>query len=124
MAQQVINNGESGLNVRNAINGNFTELYNNLLLPIKIPAINSNTNQAIASNVFITMISIARVSGACTLRIGTSPNGEELMSDTVIDQFYQVVTNFYSASASTIYFTFSGSAGVINVRMDVISNYF
>jgi len=125
MAQQIISNDESGLNARNAINQNFTELYNNLLIPIKIPGISSNTTQPIAANVWIAAITVGPVSGGpVTLRIGTSPNGEELLADYDISQVTAVNTNLYSGTGVTLYFTFSGTAGVINVRIDVINNYF
>lgn len=124
MAQQIINNEESGLNVRNAINQNFTELYGSLLVPVKIPGISSNTNQALGSNVFLSRITVTRISGGATLRIGTTPNGQDLLSDTVISGFMPIQEDMYFAAVSTIYFTFSGSAGTINVRMDIIPNYF
>lgn len=124
MSQKILNNGESGLIIRGKINDNFTELYGSLTIPVKIPGISSNTTQVIASNVFLSRITISRISGGCTLRIGTSPNGEQLLSDTLIDGFIPVQEDVYFADTSTIYFTFSGAAGLVNVRMDIIPNYF
>lgn len=45
MSQQLITNGESGLLIRNAINGNFTELYSNILPTNNI--VNQNSNYTV-----------------------------------------------------------------------------
>ena len=48
------------------------------------------------------------------------------MVDQVIDNTYPnypVQAQQYFATAGTLYFTFSGTAGVINIRIDVINNY-
>jgi len=124
MAQQIINNGDSGLIAREKINGNCTELYGALVLPLKLPGMSANANQAIAANNLIVVISVTPVTGTPTLRIGITPNGQEILLDTLINKFTKVQADQYFSASGTVYFTFSGSAGEINVRMDILNNYF
>lgn len=124
MSRVNIENGNSGLTARNAINGNFTELYANLPLPIKIAGMAANFNQAIAANVMVTNIFIKPVSGGpVTLRIGTTANGQEILPDTPVSGQQIVNANEYFGSAGTLYFTFSSGSGNLNVRIDVINNF-
>ena len=124
MAQQTITNGEGGLSARDAINGNFTELYASLPIPIKIAGMNANYNQAIAANAMVAAIAIAPISGGpITLRIGITANGQEIFPDTAISGFTPVQAQQYYASAGTLYFTFTSGTGTLNVLIDVLNNY-
>lgn len=123
MAQSIIENGESGLAVRTALNNMFTELYAAAApsAPIVIEAMAGNTNVAVSAGVLINNIYITQQTGSVTLRIGITPNGEELLSDTEIDVFQAVMAQQYFKTAGTLYFTFSGGAGTLNVYIFYIN---
>lgn len=117
-----INDGDSGLTVRTNLNSMLQELYNNLPSVIAIKNANVNTNQVIAANSKVTTIDLAGVGGAPTVRIGLTPNGQEILPDTQIGNLQPVVPDYYSANGDTLYFTISG--GVVNIRIGLILNYF
>jgi hypothetical protein len=124
MAQQIVNDADTGLSARNKINANCTELYANLNLPIKIPGMSANYNQAIGANAMVTNINIAPVDdGPITLRIGITANGQEILGDTVIAAPQPVQAMQLFTSAGTLYFTFTSGMGTLNVRIDVINNF-
>ena len=122
MSQQIINNGESGLVVRTKLNDMFSELYGNTAVPVKMPAIGANTTQVISANTFLQSLEVVKVSGTPILKIGTSPGGEELFPQMEITGFSQSNAQLYCPTDTTLYFTISG--GVVNIRLDVINNYF
>ena len=123
MAQQVLTIGESGLNALNAINSNFTELYGVIILPIKLPGVAANTTQDIPANSFINDVFLFPASGTPTVRIGTAPNGTDLMPDTVINSFSQATIQQYFANDTTIYITITGG-GSVNIRINIIYNFY
>lgn len=125
MAQQIINNGDSGLTTRNNLNSMFTEIYGAIVVPLKIPGINANTTQVIAANTYIEAISIAAANGSPTLRIGTTPNGTDIMPDTAIGASQSVSVQLYCANSTTLYFTLTGTGSPsVNVRIDTLNNYY
>lgn len=120
-----INDGDSGLLVRTELNAMLSELYASILLPVKRPNVTGNTTIAIPANSNILDMAIVAASGTPTIRIGTTPNGEEIMEDTVITSIpTPIVVNQYFGGAGTLYITFSSGVGAINIRMDIIYNYF
>lgn len=122
MAQQTINNGDTGLAVRTALNGMFGELYGALVIPLKLTGVNANTNQDIPDNTFLQDIFISATVGTPTLRIGTTPNGTDIMPDTAPGSFSQVSVQQYIATATTLYITISG--GTVNIRFGVLNNFY
>jgi len=121
--QQIIANLESGLNARNAINGNFTELYNSLILPIKLQGVGFNTNVPIPANTMVLELALIATSGTPTVRIGKTPNGQEYLADKVITGTILPITiQDYFQGAGFIYIT--TGTGAISVRIDVKYNYF
>jgi hypothetical protein len=125
MGLQYIANLEPGLNVRNALNSMFTELYGTINPPFKYIDANQNFSQSISANVMVTNISITNISASPTLRIGITPNGQEILSDTVITNFILVNAQQYFLASGTVYFTWTSGnfTGIVNIRMDVINNY-
>lgn len=124
MAQQFVNDGDSGLVARTKINESIGELYASLPIAIKITGMNANYSQAIGPNVMIIAININPVTGGpITLRIGTGPNGQDILPDTAIAAPQPMNVNQYFASAATLYFTFTSGSGTLNVRIDVINNF-
>lgn len=125
MAQQLIENSESGLDVRNALNSMFTEIYGLLSgqQPIKIQGASANFSQAILANTYIVDMQVRPLSGTPTLRVGLTPNGQEIMDDTVINAAQAVVIQLYFANAGLLYFTWTSGSGQVNIRINIISNY-
>lgn len=121
MAQQIINNGETGLVVRTKLNEMFSELYGNTPVPIKLPGISGNVSQLLPDNTFLATLEVGKVSGTPLLKVGTTPGGEELLPEIEIANFMQSNAQLYCATSQTIYFTLSG--GVVNIRLDIINNY-
>lgn len=123
MSQQIILNGESGLNVRNALNQMFAELYASLNPPILITDASTTFSQAIIANTMVLSIFLTTLSGTPTIRIGTSLNGEEILPDTEIDTYQLVSAQQYFLASGALYFTWTGGIGEVNVRIDAINNY-
>ena len=123
MAQQTINNGDSGLSARNKLNGMFTELYNSLIIPMKLMGINANTSVNIPANSYVKTIFISETTSTPTVRIGTTPNGTDIMPDTLVGAFSQTTIEEYFASLTTFYITITGG-GAINVRVDIMYNFY
>jgi hypothetical protein len=122
MAQQQINNGESGLSVRDKLNGMFNELYTSLILPMKYTGVSNNTILALPANSYVKAIFLSKIDDAPIVRLGTTPNGQDLMPDTYIDDFNQVTVEQYFANPSSLYITISG--GEMNIRVDILYNFY
>lgn len=118
--QQTVNNGDSGLDARNKINGNFTELYGSITTPIKLPGVGANTSVVIPANSFITNLYVALATGSPTIRIGTTPNGQEILPDS--EPFQVLSLNQYFANNTTLYITVSG--GSVNIRIELLKSFF
>lgn len=124
MARIIINNGDSGLTVRTALNSMTQELYDSITVPIRMKNIQANAMQAIAADTQVLKVSVVGTAGAPTIRIGTTPNGTEILPDTAIGaQFPPIIAEQYFGAAGNVYITFS-AAGTILVRIDVILNYY
>lgn len=124
MAQTTINNGDSGLNVRTALNSMFSELYSGIDVPLKIKNVIANTTQAIPANSFILSIFSIAVAGTTpTVRIGTTPNGTEIMGDTVLNnQPTEVALQEYFSADTTFYITIGG--GTASFRINILYNFY
>jgi len=128
MAQQLIQNLESGQDARNAINGNFTELYGAVNLPIKFPNQSANWQYPIAPNTLINAIFVQWSFGDPVIRIGYTPGGNEIIDDTPItvdmaqDPLPVDVKRPIGVDGSQLYFTIAG--GNVNVSMLSILNLF
>jgi hypothetical protein len=103
----------------------FFELYGTINPPFKYVDANQNFSQDLSANVMVTTISITNISSAPTLRIGTTPNGQEILSDLVITNTIIVTAQQYFIAGGTVYFTWTSGnfSGIVNIRMDVINNY-
>lgn len=123
MAQRFIQNGESGFAVREALNENFFELYSALNPPIKASNVSGDVFQTIQANTFITNIYLTPTIGTPTLRVGITPGGNELLDNTVLDFMQPINANQLFTAIGALYFTFSGSVGAIDIRIDLIPNF-
>jgi hypothetical protein len=120
-----INNGDSGLIVRNALNAMFTELYNNINPPLKLPASTGNPEAAIPANSLVTMILMRPTPGASgtpTVSIGSTGGGTDIFDATAITTFAIVNYNEYFYDGANIYFTITG--GTVDIVIFTIPNLF
>lgn len=122
MGQTTINDGDSGLVVRTALNTMFGELYSALIVPTKIEGITGNTSQSIAANSYIDYLAITATAGSPTIRIGTTPNGTEICPDIEPGNFSSITVQEYFSTNSTLYITLSG--GTVNLRIGLLNNFF
>lgn len=122
MAQIPINNGQSGLVVRTALNSMFTELYSAVVLPLKLNGISGNTQQVIPVDTYLQALYMSATAGTPTIRIGTTPNGEEICPDVQPGAFQSVIVQQYFSAGVTLYITLSG--GTVNIRFDVIQDFY
>lgn len=96
----------------------FQELYGAITpyQPIVLLGVDSNLNQAIPANYFVTNVYVKPVSGSITLNIGTTPNGGELLPDTLVNYVIPIQANLMFNAPGTIYFTLTGT-GLINITI-------
>lgn len=124
MAQQILPNLESAVGARGIINGNFTELYGALPLPIKAPGLAANSQIQIPAGSFLWYMFITPVSGDVTISIGTTPGGTELMDATELLQFISLKPELPCPNVTNIYITITAGAGEFNVSAILIQNAF
>lgn len=122
MSLQTINNGETGLSVRTKLNNMFSELYGAAVLPLKLNGISANNTQIIPADTFVNSIFISATIGTPTIRIGTTPNGTDICPDVQPGSFQAIMVQQYFPTGITLYLTLSG--GTVNVRFDVIQNFY
>ena len=122
MAQQYIYLNMTGQAALTVLNNNFTELYGSITLPILIPGATSNVAVALLPNVWISQVFLRPISGTPTIRIGYEPNGDDIMTDTVINYPVPVLVQIFAQATTTIYITFV-TGGELNIRIDYISNF-
>ena len=117
-----INNGDSGLIVRTALNSMFTELYAAVYMPIKLPNVSVNTELVIPENTFVKSIFMTVVSGTPTVNIGTSGNSGNIIPTSLLTGFNQAIVDWPPQAQQTFYITISG--GVVSFRFDVLPSFF
>lgn len=89
--------------------------------PIAQTGVTGNITQAIAANTFIQRISLFHAGGTPTVRVGTTPNGTDIMPDIAVTDFIPIPYDQYTESGLTIYFTIN--SGSIDFRIDTINNF-
>jgi hypothetical protein len=123
MALQVINNGESGLSVRQKLNAMLAELYG--ALP-SIPTFLRNKTGAqtfqLTGNCFLIYIFVKKLSTNASISIGTSIGGSQLApaTDIGVDPRPFLIQQPYSSN-TTIYFTITGT---VDIRIEPINTLF
>lgn len=122
MAQQLIINGEGGLDARNAINGNFTELYGALTFPIKLGALSANAEQQILANTVVTTIWFNPTAGAPSVSIGTTGGGQQILPVTAIGAVTPISLLELFADTTTLFFTITG--GTVEITILIVPNLF
>jgi len=120
MAQQYIVLNMTGLAALNVINDNFTEVYDGLVIPIKLSNVSATTSIAIPANTFIQSIMIT---GSPTISIGYEDNGTELLPEMTISDYQFINAQAYFFNAGYLWFTFYGAPVSANIRIDLIYNY-
>ena len=121
MSRVIINNGDSGLTVRNALNSMTSELYAGIIVPIKYANQSANFTASIPADTWVEQIFITPQSGVPDIKIGISIGGSEILDTSLIGNYSPILVQQYFGSATTLYFTPSG--GAINVRIDIITSY-
>lgn len=123
MPQQIIQNGETGLNVRTSLNEMFFELFSASNVPLIIENISGNYETvAIPANSFLDSIGI-NASSNTTIQIGTTAGGSDLLSSIAINGFQLAVVQTLITTISNIYITFVSGSGPVNFRFNIINNY-
>lgn len=122
MPLQVINNGEDGLDVRNALNAMLAELYGAIPIPIKLPGTNGNAQANIPANSIVPMILIQPVNGAPTIQIGSFGGGADILPNMAVVKTIPFAWWNPFDLAAPIYFTVAG--GTVNISVLVISNLY
>jgi len=89
--------------------------------PIQLTSQTGNITQAISANTWIDKISIFQAGGAPVVRIGTTPNGEDVMTDATVTTYAQVKPEVYTLAGNTLYFTING--GSVDIRIDTNTGY-
>lgn len=88
--------------------------------PIKLQNKSTNTSCTVDANTYIKGILAVQNSGTPTLKIGKTPNGEEVMPQTNIVGSMPFPYVEHLTSQTTLYLTISG--GNISVRIDISTN--
>jgi hypothetical protein len=114
-----INNGDSGLDVRNALNSMFYELYANTIVPVKFLNQTGAFTQVIPANTWVERIIVLPQSGTPTIEIGTTLDGSDVLSPTLIGNSLPLMIQEYFTNETVLYFTVSG--GNVNLRTDQIN---
>lgn len=125
MARQDILNGESGLNVRNALNAMFTELYNAISPKFEIPGASTNQEASILENTYVAKIMMRKTpgsSGTPNVTIGLTGGGNDIMEAADIPTFAEVDYKEYFLDAANIFFTITG--GTVDIVIIQVLNIF
>lgn len=124
MSQLFITLGMKGDDAKDVINNNFTELYGAIPTPVKLPGEVTNFTKDLPANTMITGISLLALVNNPTIRIGITPNGQEILPDTVTGPSQDLNAQYYCQDATTLYFTFVQGPGAIGARVNVVYNYY
>jgi hypothetical protein len=122
MSQQIINNGETGLIVRDKLNDMFTEIYGALVTPLKVNGVSANAQQIIPANSYIGDVYISATDLDPVIRIGTAPNGQDIVAEMNPGTFSMVTLQRYFENTTTLYITISG--GTVNIRFGILYNFY
>lgn len=122
MAKQIIFDGESGLDVLNALNGNFTELYGALNFPIQDEGVAGNSQVVVPENTLIMGILVRPDSGSPVLSIGDSPGSGNMLGSQEVSDILPVQMFWPMLTGGNIYLTLAG--GTVSISIIVIKNVF
>lgn len=90
----------------------------------KLKSIGVDTTHVISANCEVTSISISKIHGNPTLRIGSYLNGDDLMGDTPIIDYLKIRTDRYFERGGRVYFTFLPDPGEVNINIKIRKNIF
>lgn len=117
-----IENGQTGLVVREGINENFAQLFGNGF-PIQLEDQSTSTFIEIPANTFVATLSFNPTSGTPIISIGTTEGGTDILPMSPIAAFSQIQLQQYFEADTLIYITWYNDA-TANVRIDLNLNYF
>lgn len=122
MAQNIINDGQGGLSVREALNDNFDQLFGAGQFPIKIANVGGSFTVDIPANSWLTSIYISPLLGTPNISIGYEPAGGEIIYSLDITQFTPISVQQYYDVDTVLYFTFNNT-DTCNIRIDLITDF-
>lgn len=123
MAQIVINDGDSGLVVRNAINAMFQELYGAVVPPIRRPNTSVNIEVQVNANTYVGKIFMRQNPNSLTqptVTIGTTGGGNDVFPAAAIGAFAEVDWSEFAGDVENLFFTVTGGSVDITI-IQVIS---
>ena len=103
-------------------NSNFTELYNQIPVPLKLINQTGSFSQSIAGNSWVEKLIITPQIGTPSIMIGTTNGGNDILPTTLIGSFLPLLIQQYYQSGITLYFSIT--SGNANIRIDQIPNFF
>lgn len=120
MSYTPINNGDSGLVAREKINNMTAELYSGKIVvtPINNSAASFTVN--IAAGSYVWKIWLRLITGTATVRVGTTPNGDDILPDQVLSNS-PIQGNSteipVSETSYNLYFTLTSGTGTFNTSI-------
>ena len=117
-----------GLKVRISVDGEELEYWykygvtDNDLIPVSVHKLSSavDVSRVIPAGEFVKRILINPTSQLAALKVGTSSNGDEIMPEELIPagQWFNISTELYCPTSTTIYFTGITSSTQIRIYVD------
>lgn len=91
------------------------------IVPIKMLNVGNNQSWVAPADSWVNKFSFKTISGSPTIKVGSAPNGNDILDVTNIGILLPFEMNEYCENQTTFYFTISG--GTINIRIDFQVNY-
>jgi hypothetical protein len=87
--------------------------------PLRLLNVTGNQSQAISVDSFVNTIFVKTVSGTPSIKIGTTPNGLEILDTTDVNTFQTVMAQLPFTTSGTLYFVIL--SGNVNISINIIS---
>ena len=89
--------------------------------PVLLQSVTGNISYSELAITFIQRITFKTISGTPTVQVGVTQGGSEIMPVTAVNGFLQVDTEYPFLADGYLYFVITG--GVVNIRIDQITNF-
>lgn len=125
MAQNIINDGQGGLSVREALNDNFDQLFGAGQFPIKIANVGGSFGEEIPANTWVSSTFITPLLGAPNISIyimDVDDNPVYFIQDFTFTSTTAVSIQQYFDVDTVLYFTFNNT-DTCNIRIDLITDF-
>lgn len=117
---------QAGVEVNNEIYDNLEtndQMTTTYPQTINVGVTPTGATLSVPKNTFVPALALQTAMGNPSMRIGTTEGGDEIMADTEPGIFQLVTPEFLTEADTVFYFTQTGD-GLVNVRVDMIRNYF